>query len=61
VDYVAPELLRQRPYDGRADVWSAGVVVYILLVGYAPFFGDDDDAIMRHIETGSFAFNSPNW
>lgn len=41
--YIAPERLRGVPYDGRADVYSPGVMLYELLVGQVPFVSDDGD------------------
>jgi len=53
--YVAPEVLRQR-YDSKCDMWSLGVLVYILLVGRPPFHGPDDRATVRLIRRGQFSY-----
>jgi serine/threonine protein kinase len=57
--YVAPEILEHRPeYDVHCDMWSLGVVFYILLGGYRPFRGDD---VIRKIRYGEFKFHKRYW
>lgn len=59
--YVAPEILEHRPeYDVHCDMWSLGVVFYILLGGYRPFRGDGQDVI-RKIRYGEFKFHKRYW
>jgi len=58
--YIAPEIVRGQSYGVRVDIWSAGVVLYVLLCGNPPFFGDDS-AIYRQIVQGSFSFSDPIW
>ena len=60
-DYIAPELLQRLPYGPSVDVWSAGIVVYILLGGYPPFYEDDDKKLFKAIVRGKFKFDSPFW
>jgi len=58
--YVAPEVLGGQ-YDEKCDVWSAGVISFILLCGYPPFSGDTDPEILKKVRAGSFEFKSPEW
>jgi calcium-dependent protein kinase len=39
-------------YDEKVDVWACGIILYILLCGYPPFFGEDDDEILEKIKVG---------
>ena len=72
--YVAPEVLRNAVPPKLAfspernpsvplqvDMWSFGVIVYILLCGFPPFYGDNDHELFRKIKAGHFRFRSPYW
>ena len=57
--YVAPEVLVNKGYDSRADWWSLGVIFYILLCGFPPFYDDDNRALFQAIKDGAYEFPSP--
>ena len=58
--YIAPEVLKGE-YNQKCDIWSCGVIFYILLCGYPPFDGDNDEQIYQAIESGNFDFPKENW
>ncbi|KAL7715738.1 Protein kinase [Entamoeba marina] len=55
--YVAPEVLEGSSYDHECDIWSVGVITYVLLSGYLPFFGETQDELFQKILSGDFTFN----
>ena len=58
--YISPEVLAGN-YDCSCDMWSAGCMLYILLCGYPPFFGDDNNEILASVSTGQFDFDGEEW
>ena len=56
--YISPEVLR-KTYNYKCDIWSAGVLMYIILCGYPPFGGNTDQEIIKKISAGRFSFTSP--
>lgn len=59
--YASPEILRALPYDGKVDLWAVGVILYILLSGYAPFYGDTTDELFERIMAGAYHFPDEIW
>jgi len=59
--YVAPEIVSGKGYGKEVDFWSIGVIIYILLCGFPPFFEDDNAKLFEMIKAGSFEFPSPYW
>ncbi|KAF0692587.1 Aste57867_16342 [Aphanomyces stellatus] len=58
--YIAPEVLG-RHYDKSCDLWSIGVITYILLCGYPPFYGDSDPEIFASVRSGKYSYDTPEW
>jgi len=59
--YVAPEILKQQKYDSQVDLWSIGVILYILLCGFPPFVEKKLKALYKIIREGKYSFPSPYW
>jgi len=58
--YIAPEVLNES-YDEKCDIWSCGVILYILLCGYPPFNGETDSDIMAAVRKGQYDFPVEEW
>lgn len=58
--YISPEILKGS-YSLKTDIWSAGVILYILLCGYPPFYSDSDSEIFKLILNGSYNFRGKEW
>nr|XP_005988341.1 PREDICTED: calcium/calmodulin-dependent protein kinase type II subunit alpha isoform X2 [Latimeria chalumnae] len=59
--YLSPEVLRKDPYGKPVDLWACGVILYILLVGYPPFWDEDQHRLYQQIKAGAYDFPSPEW
>ena len=59
-NYISPEVLAGN-YGVECDLWSAGCILYILLCGYPPFYGDDDQEILQMVQKGKFDFDGEEW
>jgi len=59
--YVAPEILTATGYGPAVDMWSAGVIMYILLCGYPPFYNENDAKLFESIMAANYHFHSPYW
>lgn len=54
--YIAPEVIKM-DYDEKCDIWSCGVILYILLCGYPPFTGNNENEIMDKVKKADFQFD----
>jgi calcium-dependent protein kinase len=59
--YMAPEIIREEPYDEKVDIWSVGTIAYILLSGRPPFAGKSKPEIFSSITRGELQFKHPIW
>ncbi|EFC37690.1 calcium/calmodulin-dependent protein kinase-like protein [Naegleria gruberi] len=60
-NYVAPEVLQNTGYDASVDMWSIGVILYILLCGFPPFYSENTPELFEQIINGDYDFPSPYW
>ncbi|CDR94798.1 calcium-dependent protein kinase 4, putative [Babesia bigemina] len=58
--YIAPDVLKG-VYDSKCDIWSIGVILYILLCGFPPFNGANESEIIKKVQTGKYTFDLPQW
>ena len=58
--YIAPEVLKKN-YNEKCDIWSCGVILYILLVGYPPFKGNNTTELFENISIGKYSVSSTGW
>ncbi|CAF0847867.1 unnamed protein product [Rotaria sordida] len=59
--YLSPEVLKKEPYGKPVDIWACGVILYILLVGYPPFWDEDQHKLYNQIKAGAYDYPSPEW
>jgi serine/threonine protein kinase len=59
--YVAPEVLKNAPYDQAVDMWSIGVILYVLLCGYPPFVDENQTELFRKIRMSEWKFPGEDW
>jgi calcium/calmodulin-dependent protein kinase I len=59
--YVAPEILKGVAYGKQVDIWSIGVILYILLCGFPPFYDDNNKKLFAQIINANYSFPEPYW
>uniref|UniRef100_A0A1I8AWT8 Calcium/calmodulin-dependent protein kinase type II n=1 Tax=Meloidogyne hapla TaxID=6305 RepID=A0A1I8AWT8_MELHA len=59
--YLSPEVLKKDPYGKPVDIWACGVILYILLVGYPPFWDEDQLRLYAQIKNGAYDYPTPEW
>jgi len=59
--YIAPEILKTLPYQNEVDMWSVGVIMYILLCGYPPFYDENDAQLFEKIMHCRYEFHDQYW
>jgi serine/threonine protein kinase len=61
IGYIAPEMIRKQPYGKPVDMWAFGVILYILLSGYPPFYHPNQEVLANMIKRGQFQFHEQYW
>ena len=59
--YIAPEIINNKKYNEKCDLWSCGVIMYIMLSGQPPFKGENEEEIYQAIKNGKFNFDDEKW
>lgn len=59
--YLSPEVVKKSNYGKPVDIWACGVILYILLVGYPPFWDEDQQKLYAQIRKGVIEYPSPEW
>jgi calcium-dependent protein kinase len=59
--YAAPEVISSASYSEKSDVWSAGVILFILITGKPPFYGENDESLSKNILSSKCSFNGEEW
>ena len=59
--YMAPEVIQKQEYDFKCDIWSVGVILYILLSGTPPWAGKKEETIMKNVLTGKVEMEGREW
>lgn len=58
---MPPEIIKEKKYGNKVDVWSSGVVAYVLITGKPPFYGRDKNAVYKSIKNDDLNFNRPEF
>ena len=59
--YMAPEIIKDKPYDIGVDIWALGILAYIMLSGRPPFKGSTKDEIFTQITSKNISYQGDNW
>lgn len=60
-NYIAPEMLNRLPYNSAVDMWAFGVIIYVMLCGYPPFYAESNPEMFDRIRQCNYRFDSPYW
>eukprot|EP01127_Copromyxa_protea_P017740 TRINITY_DN5451_c0_g1_i3.p1 TRINITY_DN5451_c0_g1~~TRINITY_DN5451_c0_g1_i3.p1 ORF type:complete len:556 (-),score=102.81 TRINITY_DN5451_c0_g1_i3:123-1790(-) len=60
-DYMAPEIIKGLSYSTEVDMWSLGVISYVIMAGFPPFDGENDAEVLASIVSVNYSFPSPEW